>query len=378
MQKGSGRSERGSEDIEGVNYHSATETTAWFRDRYQEDSLVLKPPYQRKPVWAARQKCYLIESMLLRVPIPEIYIQQTTSHEGRTTYAIVDGQQRIRAVLQFLGAEREPPELEHNKFSLDKLDPESDWYNKTFTDLSDTEKQRIYSYKFVIRYLETDNENEVRDMFRRLNKYLAPLKPQELRNATYIGPFLQLSTRLSDNPYWAENRIVTPATIRRMGDIEFVSELLIGLLHGPQGGSAAVIDEYYEMYEDYEDEFPEQRRIERLFDETLALIQSLFPDIKEMRWGNRADHYSLFVAFGNMLREHRIATSKVAALRAALVTFAAKVDKRLADEQVRVGRDLVNYVRAIEKGVNDKRRRGVRHLVVTKAVSRFFVKRKAP
>src|ERR1043166_3382087 len=101
-----------------MNFESTQQNVAWFRDRYLEGTLKIKPPFQRKPVWAARQKCSLVESILMDLPVPEIYVQQstTTDGEGKVTYAIVDGQQRIRAVLQFLGAEIDPEEKDFNKF----------------------------------------------------------------------------------------------------------------------------------------------------------------------------------------------------------------------------------------------------------------------
>src|SRR6266542_1077670 len=118
-----------------MKYNSSEHPLSWFRDRYRENTLKIKPPYQRKPVWKARQKCYLIESILMGLPIPEIYIQQMVS-DDKTTYAIVDGQQRIRSILQFIGSETETEELEHNKFSLDMLDPSSPWINKRYERLS--------------------------------------------------------------------------------------------------------------------------------------------------------------------------------------------------------------------------------------------------
>ncbi|MCI0402290.1 MAG: DUF262 domain-containing protein [Acidobacteria bacterium] len=334
---------------------------------------MIKPPYQRKPVWASRQKCYLIESILMGLPVPEIYVQQTTTPDGETTYAIVDGQQRIRTVLQFVGSETDPDEQEYNKFLLDKLPIGSPWSSKSFGDLTDEEKTRFYGYSFAVRYLQTNSDAEVRDMFERLNRYLTPLKPQELRNARYTGPFVQLTLELADNEFWATNGIVTPALIRRMGDVEFISELLIGVMHGPQGGSPQVIDEYYEQYEDFEDEFPNQRRVKKLFVDTLERIQEVFPEIKKTtRWGNRADFYTLFAAMANLLKAGTLRTGKVPQFRQALEEFAAKVDRRLADEHARVDRSVVEYVRAIEKGVNDKRRRGVRHTVLTDLMKGYF------
>jgi len=334
---------------------------SWFKDRYREDTLKIKLPYQRKPVWAARQKCYLIESILMGLPIPEIYIQQITSPEGTTIYNIVDGQQRIRTVLQFIGSETELDEQGHNKFALDKLSPNSKWKNLTFADLSDEEKKSFYGYRFGVRLLITENEAEVRDMLMRLNKFLTPLNAQELRNATYSGPFFRLAENLAESDYWAENRIVKAAAIRRMNDIEFVSELLIGVLHGPQGGSGKVIDEYYKQYEDYDEEFPEQRSATKLFNQTLQTVQAVLPSIKETRWSNKTDFYTLFLVVAALLRRGKLRKQNFMPLRKRLGEFADEVNRRLSDGRASVTDSAVRYVRAVEKAANDKRRRADRH-----------------
>ena len=354
-----------------MDFNSSMQTISWFKDRYVEKSLKIKPPYQRKPIWTPKQKCYLIESILMGLPVPEIYIQQTTSPSGATTYAIVDGQQRVRTVLQFIGSEIDPHEKEHNKFVLDRLRQTSEWYNVSFTDLADEAKSKFYGYKFAVRYLNTNSDDEVRDMFERLNKYLTPLKSQELRNATYTGPFIKLSENLADDEYWAENRIVTPAAIRRMSDVEFMSELLIGVLHGPQGGSAKVIDEYYRINEDYEDDFPEQRNALKLFNETLKTIKLLLPDIKTTRWGNKTDFYTLFVAIAQLLRSGRLKGSPKTC-RVSLDRFARKIEVRLADEKAEVSKDAIEYVRAVEKGANDKKRRADRQVALTNVIRKHF------
>ena len=355
-----------------MDFSGSSHPTTWFRDRYKEGTLVIKPPFQRKPVWGERQKCYLVESILLNLPIPEIYIQQETSVEGETTYSVVDGQQRIRTVLQFIGSEIDPEEQEHNKFALEKLASSSNWRDKTFEELSAPEKSQYYDYPFEVRYLKNATDEEVRDMFRRLNKFLSPLKPQELRNATYMGPFVDLTLDLADHDYWVENRIVTPGDIRRMTDVEYVSQLLIGVLHGPQGGSSKIIDSYYEQYEDFDDEFPEQRRAEELFDQTLETVELTLPDIKETRWRNKTDFYSLFVALTSLLRKTPVAKSRINAMKKELLAFASKVEDRLADEDSKAPKNIVRYVRAVEKGANDKRRRAERHAVLADLLGPFM------
>ncbi|SRR5581483_8772273 len=361
-----------------MNYNSSEQTISWFRDYYRSNQLHIKPPYQRKPVWAARQKCSLIESILLNFPIPEIFVQQTTSPEGTTVYAIVDGQQRIRAILQFIGAGMDAEDQEFNKFTLDKFDnfePLSPWQNMAFADLTPDDKMRFYSYRLSVRYLSGATDAEVRDMFRRLNKFLTPLNAQELRNATYVGPFMRVAERLTEDSYWAENRIVTTIAIKRMADVEFVSELLIGVMHGPQGGSAAVIDEYYRQYEDF-DEFPGQAKTEKIFNTVLAVIQQILPDIKETRWSNKTDFYSLFVALAGMIRQNEPQKFNLHRVRKALLDFQELVNRRISDENADVSTTAIQYVRAVEKGANDKRRRADRHVVLSELLAPCFEKTK--
>lgn len=360
-----------------MDYKSSIQTISWFHDRYREGTITISPPFQRKPVWAARQKCYLIESILLELPVPEIFLQQKTTPKGETTFAIVDGQQRIRTVLQFIGSETDPGEQQYNKFKLDKLETTSPSRDLGFTDLSDEQKKAFFRYTFSVRYLNTDNDDEVRDMFRRLNKFLTPLNAQELRNATYAGPFVRVVLHLADDEYWSENRIVTPSSIRRMGDVQFVSELLIGVMHGPQGGGSRVIDDYYRQYEDYDEEFPSQRRVQKLFRDTWRTVQLILPNIKDTRWGNKTDFYSLFVAIAKLLKTSVLPVPRIAQVKKTLLAFAAKVDERLTDESVKVQNEVIDYVRAVEKGANDKARRAARHAILVALMVPFFKAKKS-
>lgn len=153
--------------------------------------------------------------------------------------------------------------------------------------------------------------------------------------------------------------------------------MLIGVIHGPEGGSAGVVDEYYRTYEDFdlEEGIPDQRRARRLFDQTLAFVQQLLPDLPstDLRWGNRADFYSLFVAFAEIIREHDVPSDqRVSELRVQLTKLSKDVDRRLADEEATVPADAIEYVRAVEKGVNDKARRADRHHILIRLIERVL------
>ena len=256
-------------------------------------------------MWTEKQRSSLIESMLMDIPIPEVYVQVTQAEDGTEQYGVVDGQQRLRTILQFVGIESDKDQKDgaedHNRFALEKLPEASTYKDKTFAELTGEARKRFFQYEICVRFLYTDDRRVVEDVFKRLNKFTLPLKPQELRNATYHGAFAKLSEHLADDEYWAVNRIVSPAAIRRMADIEMMSDLLIGLIHGPQGGSAKIIDEYYEQYEQYEDEFPEQNRIKRLFTRILDTIKRLFPESRKSHVGVIGPtSIALFVALGTL------------------------------------------------------------------------------
>jgi len=143
-------------------------------------------------------------------------------------------------------------------------------------------------------------------------------------------------------------------------------------MHGVQGGSAKIIDEYYEQYEDYEDEFPEQRTSTELFDKTLETIKDIIPNIKKTRWSNKTDFYTLFVVIASLLRFGKQKKGKKKELRETLSKFAKEVKLRLADEDARVSEEAISYVRAVEKGANDKPRRSNRHKALLNIIEPYF------
>jgi hypothetical protein len=360
-----------------MKHSSHAESIAWFREHYAAGRLELRPPFQRKPVWGDKQRNALIESILMEIPIPEVYVQVSQSEDGAEEFGVVDGQQRLRTILQFIGIERDEDREgdNSNNFSLDALPATSPFKDMEFADLTAEVRKQFFRYEICVRLLYTENRLEVEDVFKRLNKYTLPLKAQELRNATYHSAFAKLAELLADDEYWAVNRIVTAAAIRRMADIEMMSELLIGLLYGPEGGSTKIIDQYYEQYEQFEDEFPDQTKVKRLFTKTRQVIEKLFPEIFETRWGNRADFYTVFVAIGSLLDKYDLPDKAIKQLREKLLTFAMDVDKRLEKPTARTSAAAGLYARAIEKGSNDKARRTDRHEALVRMIKPFFVEK---
>jgi hypothetical protein len=157
-----------------------------------------------------------------------------------------------------------------------------------------------------------------------------------------------------------------------MKDLQYVSELVIGVVAGPQGGSTKVIDEYYSNFDDYKDEIPNEDDIRDQYEDALKTIETIFPDLKKSgRFKNLADFYSLFIAIAALQRDSVSFPDSgkgLSALRDELSEFSAEVDQRLSNPKAHVSDPAIKYARAIEKGVNDKSRRSARHKALTEVL----------
>lgn len=132
------------------------------------------PDYQRPPVWSLAQKQLLIESILRNYDIPKLY-WRLVSETPENKYEVVDGQQRLRAIWSFMSGEYVLPK------DLDPIEGH-DVAGRRYDNLDDCMADRIDLYKLDIAVLTDTTEEEVREMFLRLQNGTT-LKAQEKRNA---------------------------------------------------------------------------------------------------------------------------------------------------------------------------------------------------
>ena len=334
---------------------------AQYYQWYKQQSLELAPPFQRKPVWSMRNKSYLIDTILNNLPIPEVYTQVKTDKEGNTKYVVVDGQQRIRALLEFIEGE----------YSL--LEDESQTYReKEFKDLPDGIKQEFWNYPIVTRELQTNSLEEVKEVFRRLNKYVVPLNDQELRNATYGGHFISLVNHIADkDDFWAENKIVTPNDIKRMIDAEFISELFIGMMHGIQQKNQTNIDGFYKMYDQ---SFPEKDEKRKEFESVENMITGIFgDDLVKTRWHGKPDFYSLFLAMYELYKIYHFPQDRYELIKNRLINFAVDVDNTKNSDKPTKDTLVLGYVESAEKQTTNKNSRQQRYEIVRQLIIPFLI-----
>ena len=290
---------------------------SWFTDQYRMGNLDLEPPYQRKSIWNNDYKVYFIDTILRNFPCPTIFLAVEISPSGLTKYHVVDGKQRLLTVFEFVNDEFAT--------SADYSDP--DYADKYFSQLPGEVKPKFWGYKFTIEYLKTERRKDLNDSFDRLNRNVARLNKQELRHARHAGVFITYVTQLSDDPFWKDMGISTPSRIRRMLDIEYVSEIFLVVMHGIQDGREH-LDYYYAWYDE---EIPNLEVNRRKYEVCKNLIANL--SLYKTRYSNLADLYSLWSAMSKLYDEHGDSLKiDIERTRENLLQFAPKVRKGTDDE----------------------------------------------
>src|SRR5262245_25521745 len=85
-----------------MNRRHNFQTVSWFFDLAQRKLLDLDPPYQRRSVWNQPFKDYFVDTVLLGMPAPAIFLFEDISPDGRSVYHVVDGKQRLLTLLEFV------------------------------------------------------------------------------------------------------------------------------------------------------------------------------------------------------------------------------------------------------------------------------------
>jgi uncharacterized protein with ParB-like and HNH nuclease domain len=273
-------------------------TIADFVSWMRNGELNLSPSFQRRPVWKISAKSYLLDTIVRGLPTPIIFLRQITDTKKLTTIReVVDGQQRIRTLLSFIDKKLlKDWKKERDDFTV-TVTHNADIAGKTFTELDQDYKQRILDYQFSTHILPTDtSDQQVLDIFRRMNATGTKLNSQELRNAEFGGEFIQsvYEVSLASLDLWRKWRVFSEDNIARMEEAEFVSELYIMMLNGVSEKSQAKIEKFYD---DYDKKFPERQQLEKRLNLLLTEVDEAYGDqMRSSPLSNRIILYALIAA----------------------------------------------------------------------------------
>ena len=252
-----------------------------FRRRRGIDT---NPDYQRPAVWTRAQKQLLIDSMLREYDVPKFYLHRT----GKDTYDVIDGQQRLRAIWEFF----------EGGFALAKDAEDVDGYEikgKKYDELDYDIQDRINSYNLDFVVLGYVEEDEIREMFLRLQNGTS-LKAQEKRNAMpgRMGDFVRATAK---HPLFGK---VNFSNSRFTFDLIAAQMTLLYLNKEICNIKDKDLNAMYEKYRDFDVSSSDAKTINRILDYMNAMFPEKAPELK------RYSVISLFILIMDIMPNYDI------------------------------------------------------------------------
>ena len=169
-----------------------------------EKKEITIPQFQRRFVWKIQQSSQLIESFLLGLPVPQIFLYIDDTHRN----LVIDGQQRILSIIYFFSGFFGVEDRKGKKqvFRLQGLSENSPYLGKRFVDLDESDQRKLGSSVLRavnIRQLSPQHDySSIYHIFERLNTGGTPLKPQEIRNCVSFGALVHELNQINQLPAW--------------------------------------------------------------------------------------------------------------------------------------------------------------------------------
>lgn len=296
------------------------EITSYGAD-YPVDSIIKRirnktifvPPFQRRYVWDIYEASKFIESLILGLPVPGIFLSK---EKETNNLLIVDGQQRLLTLYYFY-----TNRFKSKEFKLAGV--QNDLEGKRYEDLSPSDKNRLDDsiiHSTVVKQDEPDNdESSIYQIFERINSGGRPLSPQEIRACIYYGQYNELLNTLTQGVEW---------------------RVIIGGKHNERLKEEELILRFFSLYLDLKDykkpmkdflnkrmaanrnfEVHTKEKLERIFKDTISIIyRSLRDDAFRIEKGiHTAVFDSVMVGVAKRLENGEMMDP--AALRAAYETL---------------------------------------------------------
>jgi hypothetical protein len=173
-----------------------------------EKKLLVIPGFQRKYIWTQRQASRLVESFLLGLPVPALFLYADTDTGA---LQVIDGQQRLTSIFQFFnGAFQNASMAKPKIFNLVGLGDDSQYADMTAKQLKDESPATFAKLNdsvmraFMIKQLDPNDATSVYHIFERLNTGGTVLQGQEIRNCVYHGSLNDLINEMNTSREWRE------------------------------------------------------------------------------------------------------------------------------------------------------------------------------
>lgn len=207
-----------------------------FLSWHKHEQLELQPQFQRGSVWTVQAQSFLIDTILRELPIPSVYIRTRIDAVTQSSIReVVDGQQRLRAILAFAA--------NNLRISSKSLDLGGLQYN----DLTQSQKDNFLSYNISTIQLLNASDAEVLEVFARLNSYSVKVTPAELRHAKHDEPvkWAIWDTTRENGKLWDTFHVVSLRDSIRLKNTTLIAELYMAFVNGLGDGGEVKVSRFY-------------------------------------------------------------------------------------------------------------------------------------
>jgi len=270
------------------NFDTRVYSISDFLEWQRNDLLELNPDFQRRAVWSEKAKSYLIDTVVRGRPIPKILVSQRLE-DARTVRVVVDGQQRLRAILGFINGDFAISRAHNDQLA-----------GKRYNALPPELQKEFLRYELGVDLLFGLSYEDILDIFARINSYTVTLNKQELLNARYLGYFKQAAYRLGFKyvSYFLRADILTKAQVTRMAEAELAGDMLMAIVGGVQTNKS--LEQFYKKHEDEASGLPQGIG---KFDSTMSHIGAIYPpeELLNTNWSRIHLFYTLFTSIAHCL-----------------------------------------------------------------------------
>ena len=328
-----------------INLNNAVATNKKIADLYRrmkDGNIILQPSFQRRFVWNEKHRKELIETILQGFPFPEIYIADTgVGIDNVTTEeVVVDGQQRLTSIRQYIDGEiKIGPK--------DKIRP--------YDDLDNDTKRNFMNYKITVRELTGVDEGTIKEIFRRINLTKYSLNSYEIHNAIYSGEFMAAAKELVEQK---DIQSLPPFEQEDNGRMQELGLMLLIMSTIEQGGYFNGDSEIETYLSKFDNEYPHKTTMQSKIKKVAKFIKSLKLE-PDSSWMKRSNLFTLFI----VLSDSEIPSD----LYARLKEFDAKLqaNKNLADKE---SNDFSLYYFYTVAGTNSRKARVTRDEIFRKYI----------
>lgn len=208
-----------------ISYYPADITLKGYLDKDESKQLVF-PDFQRQYVWDQVRASKLIESFLLGLPVPGVFLYK---ERDTNKLKIIDGQQRIMTAIRFF-----KEQFGEVVFRLKNVNER--WNGKKFDELPESDQFQLHDSVLratIVQQLSPEDDSSIYHIFERLNTGGLNLTPMEIRKCTYAGDMMKMLEELNDNDKW-RLLIGKTAPDKRLRDVEWVLRILAFYEHGKE------------------------------------------------------------------------------------------------------------------------------------------------